>query len=236
MMFINLISGNAYNSYNIQLANILGLHEAIYLNEIINLQQAYYTKNNIVTGFIPVDRDYIKSRTTLSFDEQKSLQAYLELLKILVTQETNKENVFVDNNRLISLISEGDKDYLLKNVTKEIKTKKRQTKAEVIRQRLKQNIDTNNEELRNAYCEWIDSVSMKNGYMAKKAVIQGQKVVDEFCNRDLDKALKVIEIATVHSYVDMNWAINIFKKDYSKTFNKNTNIIQNVNQLSTEVF
>ena len=116
------------------------------------------------------------------------------------------------------MLNDGN-EVILKRFVKEVKDQKKSTKAEMIRQNLKNNILTTNEELRNAYCEWIDSVSHKRGYMAKKAVIEGQKIVDQFSNHDLDVALKIIGIATVNSYVDMNWAINNYKQNVKNRTN-----------------
>lgn len=233
-MLINILATDNYNSYNIELARSIGLHEAIYLNEIINIQEKAYRKNKIVYSYVELDREYIQSRTTFKVEEQKELQKALEICKLIKVDENNKDRVLLESNNLINMLYDGNES-ILKSYAKEVKNTKKESKAEIIRQQLKNNIKTDNVELKDAYCEWIDSVSMKFGYMAKKAVIEGQKVIDDYCNRDLDKALKIISIATINSYRDMTWAINDFKKDYAKSFNR-VPIIQNVNQLSNEVF
>lgn len=233
-MLINLLAVNNYNSYNIEIAKLIGLHEAIYLNEVINIQEKAYRKNKIDNGYITLDRKYIESRTTLKEDEQKDLQKPFELSKIIIADPNNSNKVYLDLEVLINLLNEGN-EVILKNFGKDLKKNRKQIKSEAIRVQLKKNIITQNQELYNAYCEWIDSVSNKRGYMDKKAVVEGQKVIDNYCNRNLDMALKIISIATINSYVDMNWAVNVFKKECPKTFT-DVPTIQNISQLSTEAF
>lgn len=233
-MLINILATDNYNSYNIELARSIGLHEAIYLNEVVNIQEKAYRKKKLLSGYVELDRDYIQSRTTFKPEEQKELQKALEICNLIKVDKDNKDRVYLESNNLINMLYDGNES-ILKSYAKEVKDKKKTTKQDIIKQHLKENIITQNEELHEAYCEWIDSVYGKNNYMSKKAVIEGQKVIDDYCNRDLDKALKIISIATIHSYRDMNWALNVFKKDYMKSFN-NMPIIQDINQLSTEVF
>ena len=77
---------------------------------------------------------------------------------------------------------------------------------------------TTNVELRDAYYEWIESVLAKKGAMTKAAVIHAQPTLDNFCNRNLDVALKVLEIASIHGYEDINWAINSYNKEYKVNY------------------
>lgn len=231
-MIINLISTNNYNQYNIELAHLIGLHEAIYLNELININDKAIRKNKVVNGFFTVDRNYITKRTTLSSAEQKEIDQELKICTILNIGE-DKDSVSIDYSKLTTMLMDKNES-ILKGFVKEVKAQKKQSKAEVIRQQLKKNVFTQNDKLYNAYCEWIDSVSNKRGYMDKKAVIEGQQVIDNFCGKDLDKAFKVISIATINSYIDMNWAVNAYRKDYKVSVNMPT--LQNIQQLSNEVF
>lgn len=232
-MLINLISTNNYNQFNIELAHTIGLHESIYLNELINIYDKAIRKNKVSDGFFILDREYIKYRTTIHPDEQREIDKELKICNILEIG-SEKDSIKIDLEKLTTMLMSGNES-ILKGFAKEIKNKKKETKADIIKQNLKKNINTTNDELYNAYCEWIESVSNKRGYMDKKAVIEGQKVIDDYCNRDLDKALKIISIATSNSYIDMTWAINNYKKDYAPLFNK-APVIQSVQQLSTEVF
>ena len=233
-MLINFISTDNYNSFNIELAHLIGLHEAIYLNELININQKAIRKNKVSDDdYFIVDREYIKTRTTIDVDEQKEIDKALEICNIIELKDKNYIHINLD--KLTTMVNDGN-EVILKRFVKEVKDKKKTTKAEIIRQNLKNNIFTVNEELRNAYCEWIDSVCHKRGYMAKKAVIEGQRIIDDFSKHNLDVALKVISIATINSYVDMNWAINNYKQTNKLINNNPVPTIQSIQQLSKEVF
>lgn len=234
-MLISLLCTDSYNSFNIELAHLFGLHESIYLNELININEKAIRKGKVEEGFFSVDRNYIFKRTTLQAEEQREIDRALSTCGIVAVDQKDVNKITIDLSKLTSMLMEGNEKFL-NGFSREIKNRTKQSKAEIIRNSLKQNIKATNPELRNAYSEWIDSVSMKRGYMSKKAVLEGEALIDSYCNRDLDMALKIISIATIHSYVDMNWALNDFKKDYSKTFKKPPAVIQSVTQLSNEVF
>ena len=100
---------------------------------------------------------------------------------------------------------------------------------------------TTNQELMSAYSDWIDAVYANKGWMSKKAIVVGQAVVDEFSKRNLDVALKLIEIATIHGYVDMTWAINRYNEQYNvkRVVSNNTvtpKVASKPAAISTEVF
>ena len=207
------------------------LHD-IFQNFTGGVHRKFFNENKVVNGFFTIDRNYITKRTTLSSVEQKEIDQELKICTILNIGE-DKDSVNIDYSKLTTMLMDKNES-ILKGFVKEVKAQKKQSKAEIIRQQLKKNIYTQNDELYNAYCEWIDSVSNKRGYMDKKAVIEGQQVIDNFCSKDLDKALKVISIATINSYIDMNWAVNAYRKDYKVSINMPT--LQNIQQLSNEVF
>ena len=76
--------------------------------------------------------------------------------------------------------------------------------------------------------------------MSKKCVIEAQAVVDNFSQRNLDVALRVIDLASIHSYRDMNWAINKYNQEHTVNYvlNSKPSIPREVKkaQLSDEVF
>ena len=94
-----------------------------------------------------------------------------------------------------------------------------------------------NQELREAYFDWIDSVFAKQGWMSKKSVVSAQQVIDEFSHRNLDVALKVIEIASISGYRDMTWAVNTYKSNYNVQYRVPQNrTTENNIGISNEVF
>lgn len=221
-MLIELLSSSNYVNFNVKVAHIIGLKAAIYLSQIMDINEKAIRKNKIDNNFFTIDRKYVESRTTLTKDEQLSIEKDLLSMGILEQNESKRNSISLNITVLTSILMTPDEE-LLKDISNLSKSKKKRTKSEVIEENLKNNILTTNIELRDAYYEWIESVLMKKGMMTKAAVIHAQPTLDEFCNRNLDVALKVLEIASIHGYEDINWAINTYTKDYKVNYSVNNN-------------
>jgi len=241
-MLIDLLSTNNYVSYNIKVAQVLGLHPAIYLSEMMNINDKAIRKNKTDGQYFTVDREYFKARTML--DEAEQLQIEDSLLKVGILEKTddNPNSLFLNVNMLTSILMSPD-EQLIQDVSKIIAKKnnpsKKRTKAEVIREGLKQNITAENDELRAAYYDWIDSAYAKNGWLSKTAIIEGQKTIDNYCNRNLDMALYIIKVASINGYRDMQWAVNKFEADNKVHYKVNapkTAPVKEAVQASEEVF
>ena len=217
-MLIDLLSLSNYASFNIKIAQILGLKAAIYLSQIMDINEKAIRKNKIDNNFFTIDRKYVESRTTLTRDEQVAIEKDLLNIGILEKDAEKKNTISLNITTLTSIMMTPDED-LLKDISSLSKTKKKRTKSEVIEDNLKDNVLTTNEELRDAYYEWIESVITKKGMMTKAAVIHAQPTLDAFCDRNLDVALKVLEIASIHGYEDINWAINSYNKEFKVSYN-----------------
>ena len=219
-MLIDLLATDKTGSYNVDLAHILGLHSAIYITELININKKAIKKQKLIDGdYFVIDRDYIKSRTTLSNTEQREIEDSLCNISVL-ERGFQKDSCRVNIDALVSLFECNKSD--IQHISKIAKVKA-PTKAEKIRDNLKVNIYATNQELRDAYEAWIDSVYSRCGWMAKEAIIVGQEVVDKYAKGDLDVALKIISIATVNGYRDMNWAVSGFDKNYRVEFYEQRN-------------
>ena len=232
-MLINLISTANYCSFNVNLANIIGLQEAIYVSELININEKAINKNKITDeGYFTVDRKYICDRTTLTKNDQLKIDKILADLSIIHKVE-NKQNVMCLDLQILTSLLMNKNEAISKDISILIKNKKR-TKQQIITDELKNNIITDNKELKSAYNDWIDSVMAKEGWMSKQAIIFAQQCIDKFSNRNLDVALEILSIASINGYRDISWAINKFiekNKNYLVSTNTPTNL-----QVSNEVF
>lgn len=192
------------NSYNIKLANMVGLESAVYLNAILSLDQ---TSN--------IDRDKIKTITTLSIEKQRAID--LMFVKLNIFELVSSNTINVNYPALLALYNENNEDILNTTIPK---ITKRKTKSDAIRDELKFLIKTDNGELRDAYMSWIDSVFAKQGWMSKKSVELGQKLIDSYSNRNLDVAIELLNIAAVGGYRDIQWAINSYEENLKKKISK----------------
>lgn len=240
-MLIDLLSSSNYVCYNTKVAEILGLHQAIYLSELMSINDKAIRKDKLSESSFLLDREYIRKRTTISPDDQLVLEQNLIKLGIIEKPNNDTNCIILHINILTTLMMSSDEELIdnVKTLTSlKDKTKSKTTKAEAIRQNLKSNIVTTNVELLEAYSDWIDAVFAKEGWMSKKAVVNGQNVVDEFSNRNLDIALEVLSIAAMHGYRDMTWAVNKHREQYKfrrEIQSSQTNSSPKV-KLSSEVF
>lgn len=237
-MLVDLLSMDNYVNFNIKLAEILGLHPAIYISELLNINEKAVRKEKVANNCFKVVRSYITKRTTLSVQEQKEIDSLLVSIGVLKVNSESSDLLTLDLTMLTSLVSAEPTD--VEKLKKLVNTNKpkRRTKAQVIVDQLKTLVVAENEELRQAYFDWIDAVHAKQGWMSAKSVTVGQKTIDAYCNHNLDMALHLLEIASIGGYRDIQWAINTYEKDYKLNYHIPAAPVKarTVSELSEEVF
>lgn len=242
-MYIDLLDSKNYVLYNLTLAQKLGIYPAIVLSKLIALKS---TDNKL-----DIDFAELLNSTAVDLD---NLQICIDLfikLKILDNYKQIEDKSFTANfneDLILAVISEDQPKVVndLKSIVKAVNKSKNGKMSQ--RQRrfmeLKNKLQCPNEELLQAYRNWIDGVyENPKGFLSPSAIAIFQKTVDEFAKGDLDLALKIIEIATVGGYRDATWAINVFNKDYANSWKRehakikaNSAIAEPKVQLNSEVF
>ena len=216
-MLFDLLSTDMYASYNVKLAKTIGLHAAIYISELLNINRKALQKNKVnEEGFFTIDRKYITQRTTFSNEAQIEIEEQLKSLGIIKRGEGANE-LFINTDNLTGILLDTN-EQLVDTIT--VNAGKKLTKKEAIARSLKTNIVTTNKELIEAYSNWIDAVMTKFGWMSKKAVTEGQSRIDEYSHKDLDLALKLLELAAINGFRDINYAIDLFERRFKKDFEK----------------
>lgn len=224
-MLIDLISLSNYGYYNVQIANILGLDTAVYLGILLDINSKAIRKNKITDNYFTVDRKYITSRTTLSEDKQVAIEKILSDIGVLIISKESKNSFSINISALYTIIGEDD-TAVIKDIKKIVSKKANsKSKSDAIKDTLKSNIVTSNEELRTAYCDWIDAVFAKQGWMSKKSVVSAQTLIDDFADHNLDVALKIIEIASINGYRDMSWALNNYKQNFNLKYKVSKQVV-----------
>ena len=210
-----IFNSNSYMIYNKKLALRLGINQAIYLSYALN-----FVKDD--RCILPM-KDMLNN-TGLSEKEVKDIESKLLITGCIIENNSNNSeiNILIDFQKIFSIINEDNKATLnkIKNITKNVSTGKL-----TVRQKqcidLKNKLQCSNEELLEAYCDWIDGVyANPKGFLSTRSIAIFQKTIDEFAKGDLDLVLKLIDIATVNGYRDATWAINLFNKDYAAKWNK----------------
>lgn len=240
-MLLDLLCTDNYITFNIKVANAIGLHSAIYVNELLNIMRKATKKGKLSDNFIKVDREYVSQRTTLPLEEQLSIDKKLAKISLVTISDENPDLVKLNLDILTNLMAEDDVKVLnkVKKITavKSSSSSGKQSMRQRTIQAFKDNLNCSNDELRAAYRDWIDGVyANPKGFLSKRAIELFQQGVDNFAKGDLDLALKIIEIATVNGYRVVDWAINVFQKDYAKDFYAQYGrVSSNANSPTTEV-
>lgn len=217
-MFIDLISTDNQISCNVKAAKLLGLDTAIYLNELINIYAKAMSKNKLNSnGFFRLKRSYITDRTTLSQNRQLEIDENLKSIEVIVKDAFDPDLMLVDIEMYASILTNQSKvvsDKVEKLITKKSKTDKANDKKRAIIEGLKSGVSCSNEELRDLYFGWIESVYEKpGGFLSKSTIKIFEDTINNYTKGDLDLAITLLKLATVKAYKNADWVINLFEKD-----------------------
>lgn len=248
-MLIDLLNPENQLSYNIKIAQVIGLHAAVYLSELMEINGKAIRKEKVdEDGYFMIDRTYVTSRTTLSSEEQTELDHKLSDIDVIkIKDEKTPDIIKLDLIHLADIIASDDMK-LLQAVTKATKIKTLNSPRAKMTQRQKQaeefksKLTYPNPEIEAALKDWVDGVyANPKGFLSYRSIKSFKETVDSYAQGNLDLALKIIEIATINGYRDATWAINLFEKDYKKMFWKQYEIqtpifTSNTTSLGSEVF
>lgn len=252
-MLIDLLNSSNYIMLNKDAIQILGLHSAVYCSELLNIYKKANTKNKLIDEkYFKIDRKYITKQTSLTEEDQRKCDANLVKVNIIKPSSTDPDVIYFDVEIYASILSSEDVK-LLDTVSKKVKVANpkgtKATQRVCIINNLKDSIRCNTYEVLVALRDWIDTIMADpKNYLSVQQVALFKDRLDEYCNGNLELALKIIEIATIHGYRDCQWAINTYEKDkkvqYSIANGNRTNTVNNVRtteqkvtlQVSEEVF
>lgn len=229
-MLLDLLSTDQFGMYNVNVAKIVGLNQAIYLNELLNINKKAIQKNRVTEdGCFVIDRKYITNRTTFSEKAQTDIEDSLKSLSLLIGGKTH--NTVKVNVPLLSELLSCQDDKEICKIQDIIYNNSTNPKAKMS-YFLYSKIDPSNTELMEDYKNWIDSVIAKDGWMSVDAVSYGQRIVKDFSHGDTTLAKQLINIASINGYRNMTWAVSSWKRDHYE----NTQSCRQKVELAQEVF
>lgn len=228
-MLIDLLNSSNYLMINMDAIHIFGLNAAVYCAEILNVYKKAVKKNKIYYDkYFKVDRDYITKQTSLSVEEQLACDQNLIKVDVIDRDPIDADLIYFNVEAYASLLSSEDVK-LLNSVSKKVKVDKPKGTKQAARSRiianLKESIECKTPDILFALNGWIDTIMADpNKYLSNAQVKLFKDKLDDYCNGDLAKALKIIEIATSHAYIDCQWAINLYEKPKFNSNVSNTQI------------
>lgn len=218
-MLIELLNAHNYISYNIRTSQIFGLNTAVYISELMSINDKAIKKEKVIDKvYFKLDRKYVFTRTTLSAEEQLRIDDKLIKVGIIAKHETNPDILKFDTQLYASIITNNDVE-LIEDISKIVggptAKSSKETKKQSIITALKNSVKCSDYELLTALRDWIDAIfaNPKGSYLSKASVEIFQQTLYDYTKGDLDLALRLVKIATVQGYRDCNWAISIYEKD-----------------------
>lgn len=216
-MLVELLSDSSFVKYNIELANKIGLHEAIYLNIIIDINMKAIKKGKVNESYFTIDREYVKSITTFEYAEQAVIEEALQRAGIIDIQSSGQSGVTLQLNMKVLtalFMTEGNEidEKINKDLRKIInaKSQNNKTKSDFIVDAIMKSLDIKNGELREAFAEWAKSVIQKRGWINKELSEIALHRINEYTNRNLDMAIDILKIATANGWYNIDWAIKSY--------------------------
>ena len=198
---------------NKRLIKLTSFEVAAYWAELQSiLKQVVKKQTADEQGFFILDRDYVERETTLTTTKQLKCEAKLIELGVMAKDPDNPNRIAIGVNNMIELITDEDTKKLKKS-TKAVKEEAKVAKVEGMKQTMKRFITEQDPELRAAYFQWIDGMIDAANCRFTKAVVQLFEKTVSGWNADKATKLKIIEIATINSYRDANWALNKLDTD-----------------------
>lgn len=208
-MLINLISLSNYQSYNVILAQALGLNTAVYLNALIEINEKAIRKNKLENDHFLIDRKYITERTTLGKSQQRNIEKTLEAAHIIHKKDDDYIKVNID---ILSGIMMGENETIVNDLSF-LKTNDKQKRTESILIAVKRHINGNYpQDMKDAYSEWLDVIQNKFGFVSKQMILDAQRVVDKEADHNVDVAIDIINIASANGWKDMRYAVQTYNK------------------------
>lgn len=217
-MLIDLLNSANYIMINIDAIHIFGLNTAVYCSELLNIYKKAVIKNKLYNEkYFKIDRNYIKKQTSLEIEDQIKCDLNLRKVNIIKQDENDPDIIYFDVEIYASVLSSEDVK-LLDSVSSKVKVENpknvKQTQRDRIIIALKEAIECKTLPILQKLQEWIDSVMADpKKFLSKQQVVAFKNRLDDYCNGDLEKALAIIDIATVHGYIDCQWAINLFERN-----------------------
>lgn len=214
-MYVDILSQNATVSYNVKLANIVGLNAAVYLAVVSNAAYDDVTTGSNTTGIFELNRNWIEAKTTLSKAEQDVCDKVLERLGIIEVLDDSRTKVGINFDVLAGILLENDIKALaeLQKKAKVKRGEEKKSKAYYQVQAIKKKVTekVSSEIVLNSISRWLDSLAEMNQSISSQTVDIWISTVDNFTTDDSVKA-KIYDQAAMLGMYNVNNAINKYKE------------------------
>ena len=225
-MLIHILSQDNFNQFNITLAHKIGLENAIYFNEILNIYSKASRKSKIKSDraidelspnddYFIVDRKYITKRTTLTEARQYKIDDDLINLGLIKKSRVNVNEICINQSQYISIFLDAN-EKIFKQIVNEVKPKKssKAQTAEYYKESIKFIFKSDDEELYNCWCNWVEAISSNPKISGRFNVASAKEYknnLEYFANGHRDALIELIKLGTESGYSIAEWVINLYR-------------------------
>ncbi len=210
------------NSYNVDVAKVLGVRTAVLLSYLHNQYQNQLLNNTLNnTNTMSVSRGSIYENTALDDNEQIDIEVSLVECGVLtvkpVKNAPNKNYYIIHNEQLLKILNATNPSDVLSTAkaSQFIKGKRSEpvSKRQSHISKMKKMVKVEDPIMQDYFIQWVDSVyANPKGYLSAKAVEIAQQELLEYAKGDQDLQVKIIIIAIKNSWRDIQWAISKYEE------------------------
>lgn len=217
-MYLDIMDNITVNK---KLIKYVGIETAVYWAELVSiLKQVSKKKTCDERGFFKLDRAFVERETSIKPERQIQCDSILASLGILAVDPNDANKLAVSVQNMIALITDEDPTLLkgLVSQTKKSESDKAEGKKAGMKFNLKNAIVETDMDLKKKYDTWVEAmVDAANCRFTKAVVELFVKTVREH-TQDKAAQMRIIELATIHTYKDASWAINLYTREVTPRF------------------
>lgn len=233
-MLLDVVSPNSYLTFNVTIARVIGLVNAVYCSELLDIYNKARKKKRLdESGYFVVNRDYVKNRTSIKLDEQYLCDASLSKVGLVKTSKENPDKILFNVEQFMKIIAEDDSK-ILETIAKKInlpsnKQDSKQLKHDKLKLKLKEAISVENIKIAQALEAWIDVVFESKNIIVD-TVKDFQNTLMNYCGSDVEKAVRIVDIARLQTWTSCVYAIENYEKSQEILKRSKSKVIRTSNQ------
>lgn len=211
-------------SYNLKIAEIFGIHSAVFIDCIIFERDYQKRVKNDFDNIIALSSDEIYARTALSLDKLHDVEQSLSdcgVISIKPFQKIKNKSYYILNDdqldRILTASSPNNEIMQLSPIAFNKKTNI--NKAKTLNKKdshiiaLKRSIDIEDELIHQYLCDWIDAVyTNPKGFLSNSSLKIAISELFSYAPNDQEKQIAILQIAIKGGLRDMTWAISKYEQ------------------------
>lgn len=222
-MLTELLAPVNYATYNISLAHKIGRDLAIYITTALNINYKAIRKDALDEDYFTIDRKYFYDRSDINETEQLEIEKKLTTYMILEKHPT-KDATFRVNWGVINSLMCMDTESLTKvvEVAPPIKRTRKTTRSpketnEQKAERLSMAVDTNDDDVRRAYYNWIFQIlESGKGAINESYIKEAHKVFTAECGGNKNSMLEMLYIGETRQWKGHEWIVKRYNEVHPK--------------------